>query len=72
MGALRRLRIAKAMPPRHELSLTPFLQPTACIPEVSSVAGLLVSLSTIEGSEIFLPSLLLFAVLRSLCHDFSS
>lgn len=45
MGALRWLRIAKAMPPHHELSLTLFsLQPTARIPEVSSVAGLLVSL----------------------------
>jgi hypothetical protein len=28
MGALRQLRITKAMPPPHELSLTPFLQPS--------------------------------------------
>jgi hypothetical protein len=48
MGAPLGPRIAEAMPPRHELSLTPFLQPTAYIPEVSSVAGLLVRHLQIE------------------------
>jgi hypothetical protein len=48
MGALRRLRIANAVPPRHELSLPPFIYPTDYFPEVSSVAGLLVCYLQIE------------------------
>jgi hypothetical protein len=55
--------LPKRMPPRHELSLTPFLQPTAYIAEVSFVAGLLVSLPWFRGGPQRTPCAVGFALL---------